>query len=149
MKLVQTMSEKDVKNIRFCPGCGHSRHLHEVNYFDCISIECDGCDYHILLRRLHEEDSDETESIHEYVESSVETPENNKEVNNKKSNITGKVNFILQAYSFNDFLRDMDRNNCEVINVKRSFTSYVVTVRGTNKNLDHARWFFRNCGSLV
>lgn len=62
---------------------------------------------------------------------------------------TGKVNFVLQAHSFQDFLRDMDRHDCEVIDVKRSFTSYIVTVKGNDKNLNHARWFFRNCGSIL
>ncbi|MBM7598230.1 hypothetical protein JOC34_000587 [Virgibacillus halotolerans] len=63
--------------------------------------------------------------------------------------ITGKVNFVLQAYSFQDFLQHMDRYNCEVLDIKRSFTSYIVTVKGTNENLNHARWFFKHCGSII
>ena len=63
--------------------------------------------------------------------------------------ITGKVNFVLEAYSFQDFLHHMDLHDCEVLHVKRSFTSYIVTVRGTDRNLNHARWFFRHCGSII
>lgn len=63
--------------------------------------------------------------------------------------ITGKVNFLLEAYTLQMFLDDMDKNNCQVLDIKRSFTSYFITVRGRDEDLDSARWFFRNCGSLL
>lgn len=63
--------------------------------------------------------------------------------------ITGKVNFVLRAYSLQDFLIDMDYHNCEVLSIKRSITSHIVTVRGKDSDLDRARWFFRHCGSLL
>lgn len=63
--------------------------------------------------------------------------------------ITGRLNFLLQAYSFQDFLNDMDKHNCQVLDVKRSFTSYIVSVKGKDSDLDHARWYFRNCNSII
>lgn len=63
--------------------------------------------------------------------------------------ITGTVNFVFQRYSFQDFLNQMDKHNCEVLNVKKGITTHTITVRGTDDNLDHARWFFRNCGTLL
>lgn len=53
--------------------------------------------------------------------------------------ITRKLNFVLQAYTIQDFLRDMDRHDIEALDIKRSFTSYIVTLRGDDRDLNHAR----------
>lgn len=63
--------------------------------------------------------------------------------------ITGKVNFLLQQYTLEDFLDDMDRHNIEVVKLQRSFASWIVTVSGKDSDLDTARWYFRNCGTLI
>lgn len=56
--------------------------------------------------------------------------------------ITGKVNFAFLMNDIHDFYRDMDRNNVEVVSSTRNLFSYTFTVRGTNSDLKHARWYF-------
>lgn len=63
--------------------------------------------------------------------------------------ITGRLNFWLSAYTLNDFLAYMDKNDVDVVSIQSKLTGHIVTVRGEDGNLDHARWFFRNCGSIL
>lgn len=63
--------------------------------------------------------------------------------------ITGKLNFLMCAYTLNDFLAYMDINNVNVISIQSKLTGHIVTVSGYDDDLNHARWFFRNCGSIL
>lgn len=47
-----TISDKDIRKIKCCPKCGRNKKFYIVVYSDCVSLECDACDNHMVLNKF-------------------------------------------------------------------------------------------------